>query len=122
VIAKSDYEEVMSPIDRRSEKIVLVFGATILMAAFLVWSLWRSQQQETHELTVRHLRFVHAVQDMFIVLDADNRILETNAAAQRRSGTQPRNYAGWMRATSAWPTARRRTPRAQPPWARPAAG
>ncbi|MDP3243487.1 MAG: hypothetical protein Q8M69_23925, partial [Reyranella sp.] len=37
VLAKTDYEEVMRPIDRRSEKIVLVFGATILVAAFLVW-------------------------------------------------------------------------------------
>ena len=86
VIAKSDYEEVMRPINRRSEKIVLVFGATILVAAFLVWSLWRRQQEETHELTVSNLRFVHAVQDMFIVLDGNNRILETNEAAQKAVG------------------------------------
>lgn len=86
VIAKSDYDEVMRPIDRRSEKIALVFGATILVAAFLVWSLWRSQQEETRELAVSNLRFVHAVQDMFIVLDGDNRILETNEAAQKAVG------------------------------------
>jgi PAS domain S-box-containing protein len=86
VIAKSDCAEVMRPIDRRSEKIVLVFGATILVGAFLVWSLWRSQQEETHDLTVSNLRFVHAVQDMFIVLDSDGYILETNEAAQKALG------------------------------------
>ena len=86
VIAKTDYDEVMGPVDRRSEKIVLVFGATILVAAFLVWSLWRSQRDEAHDLMVRNLRFVHAVQDMFIVLDGDNRILETNEAAQKAVG------------------------------------
>jgi PAS domain S-box-containing protein len=86
VIAKTDYDEVMGPIDRRSEKIVLVFGATILVAGFLVWSLWRSQRDDAHDLTVRNLRFVHAVQDMFIVLDGDNRILETNEAAQKAVG------------------------------------
>ena len=94
VIAKSDYEEVMRPIDRRSEKIVLVFGATILVAAFLVWSLWRSQQEETHELAVSNLRFVHAVQDMFIVLDGDNRILETNEAAQKAVGYSAEELQG----------------------------
>ena len=94
VVAKSDYEEVMSPVDRRSEKIILVFGATILVAAFLVWSLWRSQQEETHELTVSNLRFVHAVQDMFIVLDGDNRILETNEAAQRAVGYSAEELRG----------------------------
>jgi len=86
VVAKTDYEEVMHPMDRRSEKIVLVFGATILVGAFLVWSLWRSQQAESHDLTVSNLRFVNAVQDMFIVLDRDNRILETNEAAQKAVG------------------------------------
>jgi PAS domain S-box-containing protein len=86
VIAKSDYDEVMRPIDRRAEKIALVFGATIAVAAFLVWSLWRSQLEETRELEVSNLRFVHAVQDMFIVLDGDNRILETNEAAQKAVG------------------------------------
>jgi len=86
VIAKSDCEEVLSPVNRRSEKIALVFGATILVGGFLVWSLWRSQQAEAHELTVSNLRFVHAVQDMFIVLDGDNRILETNEAAQKAVG------------------------------------
>jgi PAS domain S-box-containing protein len=86
VIAKSDYEEVMGPVDRRSEKIVLVFGATILVAAFLVWSLWRSQRDEAQDLRVRNLRFVHAIQDMFIVLDGDDRILETNEAAQKAVG------------------------------------
>ncbi len=94
VIAKSDYEEVMQPIDRRSEKIVLVFGATILAAGFLVWSLWRSQQEETHELAVSNLRFVHAVQDMFIVLDGDNRILETNEAAQKAVGYSAEELRG----------------------------
>lgn len=86
VIAKSDAAETMGPIDRRSEKIALVFGATILMAAFLVWSLWKIQREEAHDLTVRNLRFVHAIQDMFIVLDGDNRILETNEAAQKAAG------------------------------------
>lgn len=94
VIAKSDRDEVMGPIDRRSEKIVLVFGATILVAAFLVWSLWKSQQEETHDLTVRNLRFVHAVQDMFIVLDGDNRILETNEAAQKAVGYSAEELRG----------------------------
>lgn len=94
VIAKSDYEEVMRPIDRRSEKIALVFGATILVAAFLVWSLWRSQQEETRELAVSNLRFVHAVQDMFIVLDGDNRILETNEAAQKAVGYSAEELRG----------------------------
>lgn len=94
VIAKSDYDEVMRPADRRSEKIVLVFGATILVAAFLVWSLWRSQQAETHELTVSNLRFVHAVQDMFIVLDHANRILETNTAAQKALGYSAEELRG----------------------------
>ncbi len=94
VIAKSDYEEVMSPINRRSEKIALVFGATILVAAFLVWSLWKSQQAETHELTVSNLRFVHAVQDIFIVLDGDNRILETNEAAQKAVGYSAEELRG----------------------------
>lgn len=86
VIAKSDCREVMAPMNRRSEKIALVFGATILVGGFMVWSLWRSQQAETHELTVSNLRFVHAVQDMFIVLDGDGHILETNAAAQKALG------------------------------------
>lgn len=86
VIAKSDENEVMRPIDRQSDQVVLVFGATILAAAFLVWSLWKSQRDETHDLTVRNLRFVHAIQDMFIVLDGDNRILETNEAAQKAVG------------------------------------
>ncbi len=45
-----------------------------------------SQQEETRELEVSNLRFVHAVQDMFIVLDGDNRILETNDAAQKAVG------------------------------------
>lgn len=94
VIAKSDEDEVMGPVDRRSEKIVLVFGATILVAAFLVWSLWKSQQEETHELTVSNLRFVHAVQDMFIVLDGDNRILETNEAAQKAVGYSAEELRG----------------------------
>jgi PAS domain S-box-containing protein len=94
VIAKSDEDEVMGPVDRRSEKIVLLFGATILVAAFLVWSLWRSQQEETHELAVRNLRFVHAVQDMFIVVDGDNRILETNEAAQKAVGYSAEELRG----------------------------
>lgn len=94
VIAKSGEEEVMGPVHRRSEKIALVFGATILVAAFLVWSLWRSQQEETHELAVRNLRFVHAVQDMFIVLDGDNRILETNEAAQKAVGYSAEELRG----------------------------
>jgi PAS domain S-box-containing protein len=94
VIAKSDYDEVMRPVDHRSEKIVLVFGATILVAAFLVWSLWRSQREETHELAVSNLRFVHAVQDMFIVLDGDNRILETNEAAQKAVGYSAEELRG----------------------------
>jgi PAS domain S-box-containing protein len=94
VIAKSDCEEVMGPINRRSEKIALVFGATILVAAFLVWALWRSQEDETHDLAVSNLRFVHAVQDMFIVLDDDNRILETNAAAQKAVGYSAEELRG----------------------------
>lgn len=94
VIAKSDYEEMMHPIDRRSEKIFLVFGATILVGGFLVWSLWRSQQAEAHELMVSNLRFVHAVQDMFIVLDGDNRILETNEAAQKAVGYSAEELRG----------------------------
>jgi len=94
VIAKSDYEEVMLPIDRRSEKIVLVFGATILVAALLVWALWKSQIEEAHELMVRNLRFVHAVQDMFIVIDDDNRILETNEAAQKAVGYSAEELRG----------------------------
>jgi len=94
VVAKSDYEEVMRPVDRRSEKIVLVFGATILVAAFLVWSLWRSQREETHDLTVSNLRFVHAVQDMFMVLDGDGRILETNEAAQKALGYRAEELRG----------------------------
>ena len=94
VIAKSDEEEMMGPVDRRSEKIVLVFGATILVAAFLAWSLWRSQQEETHELAVRNLRFVHAVQDMFIVVDSNDRILETNEAAQRAVGYSAEELRG----------------------------
>lgn len=94
VIAKSDEDEVMRPIDRRSEQVVLVFGATILAAAFLVWSLWKSQRDEAHELTVRNLRFVHAVQDMFIVLDGDNRILETNEAAQKAVGYSAEELRG----------------------------
>jgi len=94
VIAKSDEDEVMGPIDRRSEKIVLVFGATILVAAFLVWSLWRSQQEETHDLAVRNLRFVHAIQDMFIVIDSEDRILETNEAAQKAVGYSAEELRG----------------------------
>ncbi|KAF0100811.1 MAG: putative histidine kinase [Rhodospirillaceae bacterium] len=94
VITKSDYEELMNPIDRRSEKIFLVFGATILVGGFLVWSLWRSQQAEAHELMVSNLRFVHAVQDMFIVLDGDDRILETNEAAQKAVGYSAEELQG----------------------------
>ena len=94
VIAKSDYDEVMRPVDLRSEKIALVFGTTILVAALLVWSLWRSQQEETRELAVSNLRFVHAVQDMFIVLDGDNRILETNVAAQKAVGYSAEELRG----------------------------
>ena len=94
VIAKTDYDEVMGPVDRRSEKIVLVFGATILVAGLLVWSLWRSQRDEAHDLTVRNLRFVHAVQDMFIVLDGDDRILETNKAAQKAVGYSAEELRG----------------------------
>ena len=94
VIAKSDYDEVMRPVDLRSEKIALVFGTTILVAAFLVWSLWRSQQDEARELAVSNLRFVHAVQDMFIVLDGDNRILETNEAAQKAVGYSAEELRG----------------------------
>ncbi len=94
VIAKSDEDEVMGPVDRRSEKIVLVFGATILVAGFLVWSLWRSQRDEAHDLTVRNLRFVHAIQDMFIVLDGDDRILETNEAAQKAVGYSAEELRG----------------------------
>ncbi|WP_295132634.1 PAS domain S-box protein [uncultured Reyranella sp.] len=86
VIAKSDEEEVMAPVDRRSQKIALVFGATILVAGFLVWSLWKRQREEAHDLAVRNLRFVHAVQDMFIVIDSKDRILETNEAAQKAVG------------------------------------
>lgn len=94
VIAKSDEDEVMGPVDRRSEKIVLVFGATILMAAFLVWSIWRRDRDEARDLTVRNLRFVHAIQDMFIVLDGDNRILETNEAAQKAVGYSAEELRG----------------------------
>lgn len=94
VIAKSDEDEVMGPIDRRSEKIILVFGAIILAAAFLVWSLWKSQRDDAHDLTVRNLRFVHAVQDMFIVLDGDDRILETNEAAQKAVGYSAEELRG----------------------------
>jgi|GEM_PF-800116 len=94
VIAKSDCEEVLSPVNRRSEKIALVFGATILVGGFLVWSLWRSQQAEAHELTVSNLRFVHAVQDMFIVLDSDGHILETNEAAQKALGYRAEELRG----------------------------
>ncbi len=94
VIAKSDEDEVMRPIDRRSEKIVLVFGATILVAGFLVWSLWRSQRDEARDLRVRNLRFVHAIQDMFIVLDGDDRILEVNEAAQKAVGYSAEELRG----------------------------
>lgn len=94
VIAKSDEEEVMGPVDRRSERIALVFGATILVAGFLVWSLWKRQHEETHDLTVRNLRFVHAIQDMFIVLDGEDRILETNEAAQKAVGYSAEELRG----------------------------
>ncbi len=94
VLAKSDEDEVMGPVDRRTEKIVLVFGATILVAGFLVWSLWKRQREETHALAVRNLRFVHAIQDMFIVLDGDNRILETNEAAQKAVGYSAEELRG----------------------------
>lgn len=94
VIAKSDEAEVMGPVDRRSEKIVLVFGATILVAGFLVWSLWRRQREEAHDLTVRNLRFVHAIQDMFIVIDGEDRILETNEAAQKAVGYSAEELRG----------------------------
>jgi PAS domain S-box-containing protein len=94
VIAQSNYEEVMRPVERRAEKIALVFGATILVGAFLVWSLWRFQREETHELAVSNLRFVHAVQEMFIVLDGDNRILETNEAAQKAVGYSAEELRG----------------------------
>ncbi|MFN4016111.1 MAG: GAF domain-containing protein [Reyranella sp.] len=94
VIAKTDLQEVMSRMNRRSEQIVLVFGATILVGAVLVWSLWRSRQAETHELTVRNLRFVHAVQDMFIVLDDGGHILEANEAAQKTLGYSAEELRG----------------------------
>ena len=94
VIAKSDEDEVMGPVDRRSEQVVLVFGATILAAAFLVWSLWNSQRDEARDLTVRNLRFVHAIQDMFIVIDGDDRILETNEAARKAVGYSAEELRG----------------------------
>ncbi len=94
VNAKSDEDEVMGPVDRRSEKIVLVFGATILVAGFLVWSLWRSQRDEARDLTVRNLRFVHAIQDMFIVFDEQDRILEANQAAQKAVGYSAEELRG----------------------------
>ena len=94
VIAKSDEDEVMRPIDRRSEQVVIVFGATILAAAFLVWSLWKSQRDEARDLTVRNLRFVHAIQDMFIVIDGDDRILETNEAARKAVGYSAEELRG----------------------------
>ncbi len=46
VIAKSDYDEVMRPIDPPLREIALVFGATILVAAFLFWSLWRASRRK----------------------------------------------------------------------------
>lgn len=97
VVAKTDLEEIAHPLQRKQLTLILVIGAAIVLAAFMLLVLWRSEyasllafrDQKSEEQTAmsRHFeRLVRMARDIVLLIRPDGLIIEANEAAAAAYG------------------------------------
>ncbi|MDP1960928.1 MAG: GAF domain-containing protein [Reyranella sp.] len=97
VVAKTDLEEIARPLQRKELMLILVIGAAIVLAAFMLLVLWRSEyasllafhDQKSEEQTAmsRHFeQLVRMARDIVLLIRPDGMIIEANEAAAAAYG------------------------------------
>lgn len=92
VVAKTDLEEIARPLQRKELTLIVVIGAAIVLAAFMLLVLWRSeyasllafrdQKSEEHSAMSRHFeQLVRMARDIVLLIRPDGMIIEANEAA-----------------------------------------
>lgn len=97
VIAKTDLEEIVHPLHRKQLTLILVIGAAIVLAAFLLIVLWRGEyasllalqdQRRAERLAVadHFAKLTRRARDIILLLDPNGLIIEANEAAVKAYG------------------------------------
>ncbi|TAJ40957.1 MAG: PAS domain S-box protein [Reyranella sp.] len=97
VVAKTDLEEIAHPLQRKQLTLILVIGAAIVLSAFMLLVLWRSEyasllafrDQKSEEQTAmsRHFeQLVRMARDIVLLIRPDGMIIEANEAAAAAYG------------------------------------
>lgn len=97
VIAKTDLEEIARPLQRKQLTLILVIGAAIVLAAFMLLVLWRSEyasllafrdrKGEEQTAMSRHFeQLVRMARDIVLLIRPDGMIIEANEAAAAAYG------------------------------------
>lgn len=103
VIAQTDLVEVMAPADQRILQLIALFSTTVVVAAFLMFALWRSQkrasdhyrarqEKESRDAWARYTVLAKAARDIHMMIDADGRIIDTNDSATDTYGYAPQEF------------------------------
>ena len=97
VVAKTDLEELEHPLHRKQLTLILVIGAAIILAAFLLIVLWRGEyasllafhdQRRAERLAVadHFAKLTRRARDIILLLDPNGLIVEANEAAVKAYG------------------------------------
>ena len=97
VVAKTDLEEIARPLQRKQLTLILVIGAAIVLAAFMLLVLWRSEyasllafrdrKGEEQTAMSRHFeQLVRMARDIVLLIRPDGMIIEANEAAAAAYG------------------------------------
>lgn len=100
VVAKTDLEGIALPLQRKKLTLILVIGAAIVLAAFMLLVLWRGeyasllalrdQKGEKQTATSRHFeQLVRMAHDIVLLIRPDGLIIEANEAAAAAYGYSP---------------------------------
>ena len=100
VVAKTDLEELEHPLHRKQLTLMLVIGAAIILAAFLLIVLWRGeyasllafhdQRREERLAVADHFsQLTRRARDIVLLLDPNGLIVEANEAAVKAYGYTP---------------------------------
>ena len=92
VLAQASEAEVMAPLNRRAQTLVLVIGAAVILAAVMLMVLWRAEHaalqaqqalvaSERGALSQHFAQLTRLARDIVLMINPDGRIIEANRAA-----------------------------------------